>query len=164
MAQNTRTKEVRLNDLVRISKLYLQGKTQLEISQIIGVSRVQITYDIKQIFAEWKTERIDIFEERLLLELSKIDYVESESWDAWEKSKKDSEKLVENETKDGKFISFTVEGQDPNARYLDRVCWCIETRLKILSVLPKKEVSKNDIPPDDEKQIIAVIDLPSNGR
>lgn len=166
MAENKRTKEVRENDLVKISKLYLQGKTQREIAQVIGVSRVQISYDLKQIFTEWKAERISTFEERLLLELSKIDFLESEAWEAWEKSKVDTGRISEIKNEQGKIFShtYTVEGVIPNKLYLDIIFKCIETRLKILAVLPKKEVPKNDIPPDGEKEIIAVIDLPSNGR
>ena len=75
MAIQIRTEQQRNSDLVRISKLYLQGHTQLEIAQQIGVSRTQISYDIKQLFLEWKRERIDVFEERLLIELSKLDQV-----------------------------------------------------------------------------------------
>ena len=48
MAIQIRTEQQRNSDLVRISKLYLQGHTQLEIAQQIGVSRTQISYDIKQ--------------------------------------------------------------------------------------------------------------------
>lgn len=95
MAIQIRTEQQRNSDLVRISKLYLQGHTQLEIAQQIGVSRTQISYDIKQLFLEWKRERIDVFEERLLIELSKLDHLESEAWKAWENSKRDSVKIAE---------------------------------------------------------------------
>ena len=60
MAIQIRTEQQRNSDLVRISKLYLQGHTQLEIAQQIGVSRTQISYDIKQLFLEWK--RVDLEE------------------------------------------------------------------------------------------------------
>lgn len=146
MAENKRTIQKRLNDLVKISKLYLQGKTQLEISKIIGVSRVQICYDIKQVFLEWKQERIEFFEEKILLELEKINLLESEAWNGWHSS---------------------VKIKKPDRSFFQDIKWAIETRLRILSVLPKKfsEEKKEDINDSDIELIEAEIDeTNSNGR
>lgn len=161
-----RTKQQRDNDLVRISKLYLQGHTQLEIANIIGVSRQQITYDIKQLYLEWKRERIDVFEERLLLELSKLDHLESEAWKAWENSKRDNLKISEKINNLGSETTETIEGQNPSKGYLEMVFKCIEMRLKILSVLPKIQPKENNIQDKDDLELIneATISLDDNDR
>ena len=181
MAIQIRTEQQRNSDLVRISKLYLQGHTQLEIAQQIGVSRTQISYDIKQLFLEWKRERIDVFEERLLIELSKLDHLESEAWKAWENSKKDSVKISEktnnltskisekaNEKTNnlGNETTETIESQNPSKGYLEMVFKCIEMRLKILSVLPKKTINNPEIPENDDLELLneATISLDNNDR
>lgn len=166
MAIQIRTEQQRNSDLVRISKLYLQGHTQLEIAQQIGVSRTQISYDIKQLFLEWKRERIDVFEERLLIELSKLDHLESEAWKAWENSKRDSVKIAEKINNLGSETTETIEGQNPSKGYLEMVFKCIEMRLKILSVLPKKTINTPEIPESDDLELLneATISLDNNDR
>jgi hypothetical protein len=164
MAKTVRTEFQILQDRVNIAKWYLQGKTQNEIALKIGVTRQQISYDLKKIMEEWKQERLKDFEERLLAELCKLDLIEAEAWEAWEKSKKDSEKLIENQTKDGVFTSFTIEGQNAHKPYLDMIFKCVEKRLQILGFLAikqPKEVEKNDI---DTELIEAEVELPDNGR
>jgi len=145
VAENKRTIQKRLNDLVKISKLYLQGKTQLEISKIIGVSRVQIGYDIKQVFLEWKQERIEFFEEKINFELEKINLLESEAWDSWHNS---------------------VKIKKPDRSFFSDIKWAIETRLKILAVLPKKFSEKDidEVDEDDTELIESEVVLEPNGR
>lgn len=164
MAKTVRTEFQILQDRVNIAKWYLQGKTQNEIALKIGVTRQQISYDLKKIMEEWKQERLKDFEERLLAELCKLDLIESEAWEAWEKSKKDSEKLIENQTKDGVFTSFTIEGQNAHKPYLEMIFKCVEKRLQILGFLAikqPKEVKENDL---DTELIEAEVELPDNGR
>jgi len=180
MSKNTRTEAQILDDKVRISKLYLQGKTQNAIAAEIKVSRSQIQYDLKKIFLEWKEERIEVFEDSLLKELNELKLLKSEAWEAWEKSKQDSEKMTsktilskdKNDSKNNANkdttnvieVSETIEGQNPNPKYLDIVFRCIETNLKILCVLPKKENSREDINDNDIELIEGDVDLEPNGR
>ena len=181
MAKNVRSETQILKDRVDIARDYLMGKTQSEIALKIGVSRQQIGYDLKAIFLEWKQERLQNFEEKIFLELEKINLIESEAWWAWEKGKKDIEKISSksnglpknnNSKKDFDVLQIveiteTVEGSIPSQRFLEMVFKCIEMRLKILSVLPKNFGKKTDDLEnelEDKEEVIAVIELPDNGR
>jgi hypothetical protein len=115
---------------------------------------------------EWKRERIDVFEERLLIELSKLDHLESEAWKAWENSKRDSVKIAEKINNLGSETTETIEGQNPSKGYLEMVFKCIEMRLKILSVLPKKTINTPEIPENDDLELLneATISLDNNDR
>jgi len=170
MAKTVRTEFQILNDRVNIAKWYLQGKTQNEIALKIGVTRQQISYDLKKIMEEWKQERLKDFEERLLAELCKLDLIESEAWEAWEKSKTDGFKIIEKEirNKDNvllqKQFDTNLDERLPNKTYLDMIFKCVEKRLQILGFLAikqPKEVEKNDL---ETELIEAEVQLESNGR
>lgn len=164
MAKNVRTEFQILSDKVKIAKYYLQGKTQNEIALEIGVTRQQISYDLKKIIQEWKEERLKDIEEKILIELEKLNLIESEAWEAWSKSKKDAEKITENETKDGVFTSHSLEGQSGHKPFLDMIFKCVEKRLQILGFLVLKNPKKDKEEEDNLELIEAEIELPNNGR
>lgn len=177
MAKNIRNELQISRDRTKIAKLYLQGKTQSEIALEIGVSRQQISYDIKKIYSEWKKERIVVFEESVLKTLNKLKLLESEAWCAWEKSKENAEKISSKKilNKDNKEESIsnvnlievteTKEGQNAHKPYLDTIFKCIEVNLKILGILSKNKSNNNvDEYEDDFEEIEAEVDLTPNGR
>lgn len=185
MAQPTRSLMQRELDLVKTAKLYLQGKNQSEISRIIGVTRQQISYDINDLYKRWLNESMQDMAEMIIREFKKIDLVESEAWDAWESSKRDSVKIqskdipakksYKNKDKDSNNdknthiteITETIEGQIPNVKYLDRICWCIESRLKIIRVLDLIKLKEKEDETDKEDEAtteVGILALPDNDR
>ena len=120
-----------------VAAQYLRGTTQAEIAQKWKVSQAQISYDLKYIHAAWMKAAVFDFDEAKARELARIDILEREYWQAWERSQTKREKtLVEKKT--------GVQGHDKSqirreehvgdARFLDGVRWCIEQRLKIFGV------------------------------
>lgn len=168
MAKKQRTSFQREKDLITIANLYLQGQTQAQIGVKLKLSRQQIGYDIKEIIQEWRAEYIEDINEKITIELNKINLVESECWLAWEKSKKVKKQITE--FRDGyKNLNSTITNKYdnlPNDRYMDKIKWCIETRLKLLGLLPVKarEVNLDDISEDQEDTQESILILPDNGR
>lgn len=178
MAQPTRSLMQRELDLVKTAKLYLQGKNQSEISRIIGVTRQQISYDINDLYKRWLNESMQDMAEMIIREFKKIDLVESEAWEAWEVSKKDSIKIQskdipkKSKNKDSKDthiseITETIEGSQANPKYLNQIFACIEMRLKIIRVLDliKLKEKEDDTDKEDEATTeVGILALPDNDR
>jgi uncharacterized protein YerC len=65
-----------------VSKLYLAGKTQMEISEVFGVTQACISKDLRAIQDQWQADALMTFDKIKQRELAKIDTLEREYWDA----------------------------------------------------------------------------------
>src|SRR5437868_10751072 len=72
----------------RVSDLYLQGRPLHAISEDLRVSMTTLWRDLKAIQKEWRISTIRNFDEQVEQELKKLDLVEREAWEAFERSKK----------------------------------------------------------------------------
>ncbi len=73
-------------DLQITAELYLAGRNQYEIAEIIGVSQGTISNDLKAIRVMWRERAVIAFSERKAEELARLDKLEREYWQAWERS------------------------------------------------------------------------------
>ena len=134
----------------QVAERYLRGEYQSTIAQAFGVSQAQISKDLAAIRAAWLASAVRDFDLARAQELAKIDAVESEYWQAWERSKKDKE--TENLEGDGTIdlrtqkpkvtkITKRKEGQSGNPAYLAGILSCIDKRCQILGLdAPKRFV------------------------
>ena len=143
LAAPKRTKFEREKDLLAISSMYLQGITQAEIGQRLGVSQPQISYDLRVLRKRWLQSSIVNINEVKAKELARVDHLEREYWEAWEKSKSPIKTKGQKKV-DGEVVESTVQGEtgtgDP--RYLSGVQWCINKRCEVLGL---DAPSKTDI-------------------
>jgi hypothetical protein len=127
----------------RVAVSYGHGLTQYEIAQAEGVDRSTVSHDLEAIRKEWQADRTGSYEARLLGELARIDRIEAIALEAWERSRKDAEtRHVRTEKPGGyyegaplpeKTIAEKVtKGQSGDPRFLERVSWCVEQRLKLI--------------------------------
>jgi len=136
-------------DRRKIADLYLQGWIQADIAAELGISQQTISNDIAALQSDWLASALIDFNEAKAGELAKIDRLEREYWQAWERSCQDAETLTQKthgaiqkrETEDGQFVAErpaevtkTAKGQAGDPRFLQGVQWCIERRCKILGV------------------------------
>jgi predicted transcriptional regulator len=149
-------------DRRRIADLYLQGEIQADIAEALEISQATVSRDIKALQGEWLASALVDFNEAKAQELAKIDKLEREYWDAWQRSCEDKEAtLVENREAKGDKQSkswLRREGQAGDPRFLQGVQWCIERRCKILGIdaPEKKEITgamtiqyTGNVDPDD---------------
>jgi hypothetical protein len=119
----------------KVARLYLQQRTQAEISGAVGVSQGTVCRDLKAIQAEWQQQRLDDFAHAKLRELARIDQLEREYWEAWERSCRDREQTLQEKTSaptgDRLKAGTRSEGRDGNPEFLRGVERCIELRCKI---------------------------------
>lgn len=125
----------------RVIEMYLQGFCQWQIAKELGVDRQTIWLDLNAIMAEWKKDRIVNFERYRHIELEKLNRLESEAFEAWEKSKLNAVSLKENvvEAGDGETglvtaSERTTKGQVGDPQFLEVMRKLSADRRKILGL------------------------------
>src|SRR5215831_17312868 len=74
-----------------VASLYLRGKFQSEISKEVNVDRCTVSRDLQAIEEEWLKSGVMNLNAAKARELAKLDEIERQAWEAWEKSRKDAE-------------------------------------------------------------------------
>lgn len=146
-----------------VSDLYCQGYSQMAIADKLKVSQPRISVLLSEIRLEWKAAQLVDTNEKLLIELAKMDKLEQECWIAWEASKSDHMSWMRNKhlprekkDKDGNYkprkpdekmtVTSEVETQDQRCgdpSYLTIIEKCIVTRLKLMGLLSNKQEAAN---------------------
>lgn len=141
MAQPKRTDFQRESDLEKVSSLYLKGWRQIDIAAEMGLSRQQISYDLKTIQQRWRESTAINLDEAKSRELARLDELERSFWAAWEQSKSERTKARQEtggKGKDGKATvtkaSMEKEQRDGNPAFLQGVLSCIDRRCKLLGL------------------------------
>ncbi len=125
-------------DRVELTRRYLQGETQQEIADSMGLSQGQIAYDLKIIRQRWLDSMLRNFNELKSEQLAKIDLMESEAWAAWEKSKlpKITKSRKSASTPAGKINEEVdkTEEREWNKGFLDVIDRCVLRRCAIIGI------------------------------
>lgn len=164
-----RTPEQRENDLVFCTDLFLKGYSYRQIADLLNqrnakmgldyaiVPPMRVYKDLKQLLINWKREHEENIDLYITKELSKLDKIEAELWDAWERSKK---RIVSKIRQSGLKTerSETFAG---NPRYLDLVLSVQQRRAKLLGLdapvkvdLPNVNVSVDSSAPKYDISVI----------
>lgn len=132
--------------MLQVADLYLAGATQAAIADQVEVSRQQVGGYLKTLQARWQVSATEAISVRKARELAKIDRLEREHWDAWERSRQNAQtKVVRTRSitlkvkdaagqplpADETETTLTTIGQVGDPRFLQGVESCIELRLKI---------------------------------
>ena len=111
-----------IRDRRRIADLYLRGWLQVDIAAEVGLSQSTVCQDLKALHKQWVASALVDIDIAKSKELAKIDVLERENWDAWQRSCEGAK------TKTG------------NPRFLQGIERCIERRCKILGLdAPRKQ-------------------------
>ncbi len=121
--------------------MYLKGYTQQAIADHLGMTRQMVGYDLKAIRQEWLQSAIRNFDEARAIELARIDLLERNYWDQWEKSCErvtEQVKVAEANPITGKPEPTRVTIHESaglgDVKYLEGVKWCIDRRCKLLGL------------------------------
>lgn len=145
------------NDRREIAQMYLRGKTQHEISQLLIspdrgyiLSQQMISYDLKVVQAQWQKSTLVDIDEIKGRELARIDTLELEYWQAWERSQTNAEiktTRARGTRREGKSTPEEVEhterteGRTGNPAFLNGVQWCIEQRCKMFGLYAPEKIN-----------------------
>lgn len=156
---NQKAKEMaRLGLLRDTANLWAKGYDYDEISRRTGVTVTAVSLRIKEVLELWKTSASRDYGERLAIELAKLDRVEAEAWDAWERSKEDAvstkrmvqkalRKAADGDDGDkelvtiGKMLERVSKGRVGDPTYLKIVQSCVLDRCKLLGVVKELHVN-----------------------
>lgn len=134
----TRSKKQREADFVRLAELYVRGWTQARMGQELGVSQAQISHDLKELHRRWRENTTLDLDDYKQKELAKLDELEREYWQAWERSQSAQEtKRQRKKTGEGwneSLQEMVSRAQCGDAQYLAGVLKCIEKRSKLLGL------------------------------
>ena len=118
---------------------YLQGYPQYWIAQKLKMSPQQISVDLKIVRNQWMDRAVESIDKRKSEELAKLDRVELEAWQAWDRSQRQRTEKMEKDIQGGRDGSRTENSTrkikyigDP--RFLEVVERCIERRCKIIGI------------------------------
>jgi transcriptional regulator with XRE-family HTH domain len=158
VAAKTRTPLGREHDLRETAALYLRGLTQGEIAQRLGVSRQQISYDLKALQRRWQESALADFHAKKAAELAKVDELERTYWEAWERSCQAREISTQEKIQGGEGqaeagrlkAGVRKEKRDGNPEFLRGVERCIEMRCKILGAFAALKIAPTT--PDGQEE------------
>jgi len=129
----------------QVAEFYLAGKHQHEIAQLVGVTQQQVSLDLKAVQREWLQSSIRDFDAVKSEQLAKIDRIEREAWQAWERSFQQREITVQEVTESDHRInkvSIRREQQGGDARFLQIIQKCIDQRCDLLGLSTSTEAAK----------------------
>lgn len=140
----------REEDLHETMQLHLRGWTQQEIAKELNVSQQAVSKRIHKILQQWRDSNIRDMDELKMRELKKLDALERQYWESWQKSLEDFEETTDTTGTDliGDPIDKHVikrRGQTGNPAYLEGVRKCVELRCKILGINTSGDVTNIDV-------------------
>lgn len=124
--------------LFKLSRLYLQGYTQIEIGRMLNISQVRVCTLLKAAFKIWQELSREAVELRLAEELMKVNELERTYREGFERSLKPAKnkRMSEKRGPGGMVIEQTATVDEAecvgNPKWLEGVQWCIEKRLKLI--------------------------------
>jgi hypothetical protein len=137
-----------------VARLYLQQRSQAEIASAVCVNQGTVSRDLKAIQAEWQQQRLDDFARGKLRELARIDQLEREYWEAWERSCQNREQTLQEKsttpTGDRLKAGTRSERRDGNPEFLRGVERCIEIRCRIMGAFAAVKIAPTT--PDGQEQ------------
>jgi len=101
----------------------------------------QVHSDIKLIYAEWKEQKMEFIDSKMEHETAKLDKIESECWEAWERSKEGKRKtvieggeIVAGQMSGGSLKEREIETTFGDTKFLDIIQKCMDRRAALLGL------------------------------
>lgn len=149
----------------QVARLTAEGLSPVQIAQQLKVPVVTLARDLAFVAKVWQQmlERDPAMAKAH--ELAKINRLEAVAWEAWERSCRDEESTKVTVDGDKKRAEKVTKNQSGNAKFLDRVAWCIEKRFDILALAGTCDSiggggHADNIPVEQRRQrILALLDI-----
>lgn len=150
MTVSTQKRTEIANRRQEVSERYLRGMYMADIAAELGVDTATVSRDLAELRKEWLERSINHIDQRKAIELAKLDRLELEYWDAWQRSQEDAETITQEKLgaikdTEGKVMGTRVkeikkrEGQSGNPAFLAGILNCINKRCEILGLNAPKD-------------------------
>lgn len=132
-----RTPEQREKDLITISDMALRGRSLRQIAAQIGIAHSCIVAEMKLIRERWREDYTAKADEHITRELAKLERMETEAWDAWERSQ--AAAVTKRTRREDGLVAKTINevtstDQVGNSVYLQLAHDCMKSRRKLLGL------------------------------
>lgn len=130
----------------KIAHLYRLGVLQIDIAKELEISETIVSRQLAAIRESWRKSAIIDFNEALGRELERIDWIELQACEGWEKSKKDLVVMTRYKNRDGDTVDeLKKSNRDGDPRFLQQISWCSEQRARLLGLITnKQQVTKTE--------------------
>ncbi len=136
-------------DRLDVAVHYLAGKSLRQIADWFAKNRPYVvtigtvSRDMEQVRIIWRERAAQLVGERKAEELARLDRIEAEAWEAWERSKKDATKKFGKRQTPAGGVALETVGQetfqrDGNPKFLELVARCVEKRLDVLGLAQRR--------------------------
>lgn len=130
---------------------YLRGATQTQIAVQLGVDQTTVSADLRAIRDQWLASSLRDFDAIKAEQLARIDAIEAAAWAAWDRSLRVfRSRKTERQEGEQPRVTLLREERVGDPRFLEKVAWCVEMRLKLIGALDQEERKKR--PDQEEKQ------------
>lgn len=131
-------------DMIIADLYFTKHRTQQQIAEELVIAQATVSNAIKRIRHEYSMKRMNKLQSYLNVELAKLDAVEREAWQAWEKSIGVTTKKVKKKTSDGYSEDIEQTETTPgDPRFLTQVQAAIDRRIRLLGLDAPQEVILN---------------------
>lgn len=133
-----RTPEQMLEHRAQAAAWHKEGRSNLEIAEMLGIEPYTVSRDLAFVRAKLMENAINDLDAARKAELAKLDVIEAEAWEAWERSKQPriSKSATKGDTVNKQSVKEEERGGDP--RYMEIILRCSDQRAKILGLVVNK--------------------------
>ena len=125
----------------KTADLYVKGWRQSDIAADLGVSVATVSGDLKAIQKEWRESAIRDFDLARQRELQKLDRIERECWQEWERSKQPAQSAKVRSDGNQQKTEKQVTDRRGDVVYLDQIQKCIAARRAMLGLDAPTKIS-----------------------
>lgn len=141
-----RSKQQIIDDRAKIADMFLKSYSHRQITEQLNaqnpysLSAQQILRDIHVIISDWKTSTSALIDERMEQDLMKLEKIENEAWEAWDRSR--GKKITKTATEsDGvKTKQIKEEQLIGEPKFLDLIRQVLQDRANLLGYMAPKKV------------------------
>lgn len=147
MGRNTAETLAQEERRAEVARLYLRGWTQTRIAEFIGVAQPTVSKDLKALQQAWRDAALRDFDEAKARELARLDEVEREAWDAYQRTVGEHVIRTEGVTagpNGGPYEKSVTEDLAGNPAFLNIVTTCIERRCKLLGIDAPQKIEQGE--------------------
>lgn len=128
--------------MIRLSELMLKHpcERQAWYAEKLNLSKAHICRLMKRVYQFWREEKLRNFDELVVDELNRLDWVEKEAREAWEKSKEPKDTVIKDvaNSKEKRGVGARVrkitERSNGDARFMEVILKASDARRKILGI------------------------------
>lgn len=122
-----------------IADLWLKGYSQIAICKQLGISRKRLRTCLDNARTFWLERKNIAMVDMVAEQLRRIDILETQAWEGYERSQKDAVENSVERGKDGTKRKTVTKPQSGDARFLKTVHDCIDLRCKLLGIYKPPE-------------------------